>query len=463
MSEFKLTEKNTKKIDEFVKGLSESQIGEPFGGFRNFDQCLLSQGGDTPTNRRKCGALKQQFEQINHEFANQWSFEAITELTKETISESFEWLDTEKIDKLKEIARNKGGKLYKVIALHPIVTDRDNDGHGAREWTLDETKRMARTLAAKALNLNHEIQIKQGENIVVDAEEHQGKLEAFIYLEDLEIQNAIANHWIEKVSVQGKPRKVKEGCLDKNCNTKAERPEGTILNGLALIVSKPFKYDGKMVEAERPGDIRSSIEVFEKISKSNDSIKSKTGQQGSIMSETNEALDTALKGIDQMQDVSDEFKQQLAAKARELYANQDKPPAGESTNPPATVPPATPTTPPATPPNTQTPPNPDDEKFASKEQVTKLESLIGEVSKKFDSFAETTLNKVLDEKLKGVTEQLQKKPEGQTGTNSNLSNEKVLENMDAATLGQMLHNKLSESELADVVKVAMPDSKGGVN
>ncbi len=258
------------------------------------------------------------------------------------IQESFQWVPA--MDKVRALSRQGKGKFLKIVALHPIVTDRKEEGHGPRKFSSEELKRSARTLAKEDINLLHKVKLVHGNNKVIDAEEEEDKLECLAYVEDHEILAGIRAGTIDKVSIQGNARQSQEHCHQGTC---AQEPVGIMYSGLAMVNSKqPFRYNGTVYQPAPPGDIRTTIEIVETITSqsqqnySYNQINPQTKQmdftewneeQAKVylagldsIAENLEAMITAINKVD----APPEFKEKLIALAKQLYAEKPLPPGG---------------------------------------------------------------------------------------------------------------------------------------
>lgn len=174
------------------------------------------------------------------------------------ILESFRWIPN--MDRVREMSRKGPGKFYKVVAIHPMITDPKNEGHGPRRWTDEELKMATRTGIGKPLNINHVIPITGGNNLAIDAEYESNRAEALFYIEDTAVQQGIADKKIRTVSIQATAREAPIKCSDGTC---AVEPKGAVIYAWALVTNEDFMYNGQLIPADKPGDPDSSIELLE--------------------------------------------------------------------------------------------------------------------------------------------------------------------------------------------------------
>ena len=315
------------------------------------------------------------------------------------IQESFKWVPD--MDKVRTLSKQAKGRFLKIVALHPIVTDRKDEGHGSRKFTDDELKRSARTLANTLPNLLHKVKMVHGQNLVMDAEEEEGRLETLVYLEDHEILKGIRERIIDKVSVQGNAREAPEVCRQGTC---AKEPKGIIYNGLAFVNSKqPFTYNGTTYPPAPPGDIRTSIEILETITSpnSNSSLSSVNSSKTQMdftdelgkqilapMMKIAENLENVVDAINKT-DAPGDFKEKLIALAKQLYAEQKPPP----------------------PPPTETKTDPAvlkrlEQTETAVKGIDDIKKIVEELKSRDDKKLEELFNKVLTDKLEPLQKQI---------------------------------------------------------
>ena len=129
------------------------------------------------------------------------------------------------------------GRLYQVIAVGKVAYKRAPDGT-VIEWTFsdDELNKSGRTLADKPINLDHtDYRIWKGQNIVLDAEPEDGKVECLCYIEDERINNLYDSSDIIGASIEFTDR-------DEVCTQVGDRLSctqlGVKMRGLAFLSSK---------------------------------------------------------------------------------------------------------------------------------------------------------------------------------------------------------------------------------
>jgi len=428
-----------------------STVGEPFAGFADFAACkshmMSKQGYDSDTADKVCGRLKADYETVIKDF----EIKTIKEIVGDKdLKEIFKWVPD--LTKIKQLNQEKTGvKFYAVKALHPMVTDPQNIGHGSRRWTQDEAMKSARTLVDKMLNLNHQIKITSGQNFVLDAEFADNEIQCIIAVEDTKIQEAITKGWITKVSVQGSSRSAEMVCTSGKC---AETPAGTIFNALALVATKDFEYNGQKIPGEPPGDNSTWIKLIETNSRTdhitrleNYSLTVQEAQRKSRMDnaiagviqriyEKKENLDSVKQAISGLADVPDEIKNQLLTLAAKLYnATEGQPPP-----PPGAAPP------PATPPDYTK------ELATIKDGMVKLEKLIADQKEFTEKKMTDVLNNVIDTKIKELTKTAGTPPAPGTPTAG------TLESLTDTQLGTAMEQKIREKPLSEILDM---HSKGG--
>jgi len=250
---------------------SAESLGEPFAGYKDFDACVRS-NGDKADPYAYCGTIKRQAETV-HLAGSIRVAETLEATLQERIAQGhFSWEPD--LNKLKELSKNKGGKFLLIEAIHPMVTDAFNQGHGSRMWTETELMKTMRTGAGKGLTINHEIQLDPRYMHVVTDSEYNEKVHAgemIVYESDPEILRLIKENYITKVSIDGQARRETTKC--DSCGTTGCRchkvPEGVMLgesNGssLAYVVTREgATYYGRPIPAAPPGDWNSSIHVLE--------------------------------------------------------------------------------------------------------------------------------------------------------------------------------------------------------
>lgn len=251
------------------------------------------------------------------------------------IRESFKWVAD--LEKLKELSKRGPGRFYKIVAIHPMVTNptAEPGQHPPRRWTAEELKKAARTLAGKPFNLVHRFPLN-GHNVVIDAEYESDRLEELGYIEDSIIQKYIAEGKITQVSVQGEARSKPVKCEAGTC---AETPEGVIFNATALVPNVDIEYNGMIIPAEPPGDAKSTIELMETLRpvcghcsaamsssssstigghSADSSFRETSGHHETRMAEP--SLDSILNTINGLQGVPADVRNQLAESVKQIHS-----------------------------------------------------------------------------------------------------------------------------------------------
>ncbi|MEE8187178.1 MAG: hypothetical protein V3T99_05915 [Nitrososphaerales archaeon] len=275
----------------------------PFAGFPTFEACLMSMGGDTPENRAKCGSLQAQFE-------GKLLIRPL--LTEKDWREAFEWVPN--IERIKAYNKtNPNTKIYAIEALHEMVTDPQNVGHGPRKYTNEELIKSARTLIGGFFNWNHKEDLKQGPNDIIDAEfsEKSNVIEAIGAITDKEAQEAIASGKVKHVSIQAPaPREIEV------TNDGIQIPKGLIFEGLALIT-----------EGEVPGDPKSSIRLIETLGVRDSSLNGENHKTTSMPTDNDfraVTLPSIIKALDES-NLPPELKLGFGAMARHTFSEAEHP------------------------------------------------------------------------------------------------------------------------------------------
>ncbi len=289
----------------------------PFAGFDTFDQCLIAMGGDTPESRAKCGALQAQFE----------GKALIRPLASEKEwKEAFEWVPN--MERIKLFNKtNPDTQIYAIEALHEMITDPKNIGHGRRKYSSDELIRSARTLIGGFINWNHKEKLKEGHNDILDAEwsEKSGVIEAIAAISDKEAQEAIASGKVRHVSIQAPAPREIEITADGT-----QIPKGLIFEGLALIT-----------EGEVPGDPKSSIRLIETLGVRDSSLNGENTKTHSMPTDSDfraVTLPSIIKALDES-NLPPELKLGFGAMARHTFSEAEHPgecPPGQHMGPDGT-------------------------------------------------------------------------------------------------------------------------------
>lgn len=153
-----------------------------------------------------------------------------------SLAESFRWTPPIQFYKATE---GGPGKFYKVHAIHVITTGNRN------QYTEEELKLAARSLAERPLNINHERELPFPQNKTVDAEFEGNNVEAVIYVEDEETNRLYEAGKIKNVSIDAKFRSAEVG--------QVLVPRGIVFTGLALLT-----------EGVAPGDPLTTIKLWER-------------------------------------------------------------------------------------------------------------------------------------------------------------------------------------------------------
>jgi len=275
----------------------------PFAGFPDFHACLVSMGGDTPENRAKCGSLQSRFE-------GKLLIRPL--ITEKDWKEAFEWVPN--IERIKAYNKtNPETKIYAIVALHEMVTDPQNIGHGPRKYTSEELVKSARTLIGGFFNWNHTEDLKQGPNDIIDAEfsEKSNVIEAIGAITDKEAQEAIASGRVKHVSIQAPaPREIEV------TNDGIQIPKGLIFEGLALIT-----------EGEVPGDPKSSIRLIETLGVRDSSLNGQNTKTHSMPTDNDfraVTLPSIIKALDES-NLAPELKLGFGAMARHTFSEAEHP------------------------------------------------------------------------------------------------------------------------------------------
>ena len=380
----------------------------------------------------------------------------IQELISETkIEESFAWIPD--IERVRMVSRKGPGKFFKIVALHPIMTDRQNEGHGSRKFGSEEAKKAARTLAQKEPNLLHKIKLVHGHNTVFDAEYENDRIEALVYLEDPEMIQGIRDEIIDKVSVQGNARKQTEHCHDGKC---ADEPEGIIFNGLAFVNSlRPFTYNGTTYPSAPPGDVRTKIEIIETNTRSGASPNSNSSLTIEFAKQSQmELSESAIKSMvetygkafgENLQNVMDainktdappEFKMKLIDMAKQMYANQAGGGNGETGGTGTTS--TTSTTEGKTLENKEY----ENRMKQLEDDMGEIKKVLGEIKEGQDKKNEELFNKVVDEKIEAIKKDLKEAKDKQVNEKT-----KTLETLTKDQTAAALQEKLKTVALQEIM------------
>ena len=101
------------------------------------------------------------------------------------------------MERLKTMSRESGkGKFVKITALHNMVTDPNNIGHGSRLWSEKELSSIAGTITATGaeFNWNHHDEEMQGPD---------GKPVKDPEFKALQRQNVIFDAYVENEKIEG--------------------------------------------------------------------------------------------------------------------------------------------------------------------------------------------------------------------------------------------------------------------
>lgn len=264
----------TRSLESYVKylgqrgiSITEKQIGEPFGPFEDFADCI-SKNSDKEDPEAYCAVIKRSAEGNPQTICKLVIFETLQALQEH----AFSWYPHK--ERLKQISESGQGKFLLIQALHPMVTDPFHIGHGSRRFTVKELMKSAYTALGKGMNINHEVHLKPTfKHLILDGEfnELNNTLEYIVYEEDPEVLRLIREGFITKVSMQGNPRRepVKcDACGTDNCVCE-KVPEGIIWGegtneAIAYVTTKEgANYYGLPLKAEVPGDWNTSISIAE--------------------------------------------------------------------------------------------------------------------------------------------------------------------------------------------------------
>ena len=130
------------------------------------------------------------------------------------IRNQFDWLSDEYLDRVKKI--NSDGKWYLIRAAAETITNHMSEGEEyRRKLDGDELHAMARTAINHTMDINHLGENFKTEALVADSEydKKRKEIQMLVHESDPEIIDAISNHDITAVSINGgAPRDTKVEC-----------------------------------------------------------------------------------------------------------------------------------------------------------------------------------------------------------------------------------------------------------
>ena len=192
------------------------------------------------------------------------------------VRKQFNWLDEEYLTNAKNIARQRGAKLYLIRAATEAITDHRAEGEKhKRKLAGSELQGMARTAIGKVMDINHDPRYIT-DAIILDSEynETRKEIQMMVMEQDDTINNAIKDGNITAVSINGgAPRKQTVKKCDDNCTGGCELcnvPEGIILGdnkeGVAMtwVVTntRGIFWRGQHIPAAEPGIKTTVIEIL---------------------------------------------------------------------------------------------------------------------------------------------------------------------------------------------------------
>jgi len=193
------------------------------------------------------------------------------------LKEAFQWAPDEYI---RFLAQTEAGSIYRTRAVHVTdlgAPDSTKTRNGV-EFTEEELKAAARSLAYRPLDLNHELPFLEfPQNRVIDAEYEEATVEALVAVRDPAIMSMIESKKITAVSVEAQFRWADVVCDDESCWL---RPVGIVFTGLGLLTPGVL-----------PGDPLASI-----VMKGNGQGNAGPSPVPSVILGTTQKVDTTPKG-----------------------------------------------------------------------------------------------------------------------------------------------------------------------
>lgn len=184
------------------------------------------------------------------------------------IRNEFEWLSDEYLDRIKRV--NAKGKWYLIRAAAETVTDHRSEGEQyRRKLDGDELHAIARTAISHAMDINHLGPDYKTKSLIADAEydKKRKEIQMLVHEEDPEVNQAIADHKITAVSINGgSPRSTEVKCESTEC---FNVPRGVVLgemDGIALtwvVTNRDGVYwQGERIPSAKPGVSNTKIEIL---------------------------------------------------------------------------------------------------------------------------------------------------------------------------------------------------------